>query len=296
MDFWNCGRLRLSLSRTLVMGIVNATPDSFSGDGALGDSALSHALAQARAGADILDIGGESTRPGASPVGAAEEIARVVPLVRALREIRELDKIALSIDTTKADVAAAALDAGADIINDISGATFDARMLQVLAASLCGVALMHLRGAPQAMLPSQKQGAHSGDIIAEVLAFWRGRVAATREAGIADERIALDAGFGFGKSVEENLELLRRGRELRIGFPVLSATSRKSTIGKVLGQSLGDFGGEFPIEERVWGTAATVALAIANGADIVRLHDVAEMAQVARVTDAVVRGPQVLAE
>lgn len=303
MSIWHCGSLRLdTASRTLVMGIVNATPDSFSGDGALSPAstcaasslqhALNVALGQARAGADILDIGGESTRPGATPVAAEEEIRRVVPLVRALRELDELDGIAISIDTTKAAVAQAALEAGADIINDISGATFDAQMLPTLAASTCGVVLMHLRGAPQSMGWSRKQGGShdSQDVIEEVLGFWRARVQAAREAGIADARIVLDAGFGFGKSVGENLELLRRGRELQIGFPILAATSRKSTIGRVLGRALNDARGELPIEERSWGTAATVALAIAGGASIVRVHDVREMAQVARIADAIVHG------
>ncbi len=300
MSFWHCGRLRFELgSRTLVMGIVNATPDSFSGDGTLSSltapasasTSLEHALAQARAGADILDLGGESTRPGATPVEEEEELARVVPLVHALRERPELQKVAISVDTTKSRVAQAALEAGADIINDISGATFDPKMLQVLAASGCGVVLMHLRGAPAHMEWSRRQGGSSGsaEVIEEVLGFWRARLQAAREAGVEGSRIALDAGFGFGKSVSENLELLRRGRELRIGFPVLSATSRKSTIGRVLGHSLSNARGELPVEERIWGTAATVALAIANGADIVRVHDVSAMSQVARMSDAVVR-------
>ncbi len=289
MTQWHCGRLRLELgSRTLLMGIVNATPDSFSGDGTLStcsSTSLERALFQARAGADILDIGGESTRPGAEPVDEEEEIARVVPLVRALRQRDELSNVAISVDTTKSKVARAALEAGADIINDISGATFDARMLEVLAEAKCGVVLMHLRGAPSEMGWSRKQGG-SADVIEEVLGFWRARIQACREAGIEDSRIALDAGFGFGKSVSENLELLRRGRELRLGFPLLSATSRKSSIGKVLGDGCG----ELPVEERIWGTAATVALAIANGADMVRVHDVQEMSHVARMSDAVTRG------
>ena len=293
---WHCGRGRLEIgSRTLIMGIVNATPDSFSGDGTLGAPAspLDHALAQARAGADILDIGGESTRPGATPVPEAEEARRVVPLVRALRQKAELDAVAISIDTTKASVAQSALEAGADIINDISGATFDSRMLPTVAEHSCGLILMHLRGAPQDMGWSQKQGGASdapSDVIAEVLSFWRQRIEAARAAGIEENRIALDAGFGFGKSVSENLEILRRGHELSIGFPTVSATSRKSTIGKVLGSALQDPRGELPVGERGWGTAATVALAIANGADIVRVHDVREMAQVARMSDAIVRG------
>jgi len=307
MSFWNCGRYHLPLGdKTYVMGIVNVTPDSFSGDGTLPDrtlpdrtlpggtlcdesfveAAVLRATAMVEQGAHILDIGGESTRPGAQAVSAEDELQRVVPVVQAIREHLE---VPISVDTTKAIVARAALEAGADIINDISGATFDDEMLKVLGAHQCGVVLMHLRGTPQTMnwsrkVRSPKSEAQSSaeDVIEEILDFWRERVDAARAAGIADERIALDAGFGFGKSVAENLEIVRRGRQLRdFGFPVLSATSRKSTIGKVLDDA--------PVEERVWGTAATVALAIANGCDMVRVHDVREMAQVARVADAVTR-------
>ncbi|MDF2439740.1 MAG: dihydropteroate synthase [Abditibacteriota bacterium] len=292
MPFWKCGRHQLRLGeKTYVMGIVNVTPDSFSGDGTMHDTSfvdatVARAMAMVEQGAHILDIGGESTRPGAQMVSVAAEIERVVPVVEALRARLEREKlpVPLSIDTTKAAVAQAALQAGADIINDISGATFDERMLDVLGASSCGVILMHLRGTPQTMDYSARiaNGNDAFDVIDEILAFWRARVDAARAAGITDERIALDAGFGFGKSVEENLEILRRGRELSaLGLPTLSATSRKSTIGKVLDDA--------PVAERVWGTAATVALAIANGCDMVRVHDVREMAQVARVADAIAR-------
>ncbi|HEX8237616.1 MAG TPA: dihydropteroate synthase [Abditibacteriaceae bacterium] len=283
MRFWKCGRFDLPLGRkTYVMGILNVTPDSFSGDGTGADldSALRRARQMVQDGADILDIGGESTRPGAAPVSAEEEVRRVVPLVQAIAA--QLD-VPISVDTTKAVVAREALTAGAGIINDISGATFDAEMLRVLGDSDCGCVLMHLRGTPQTMGWSARAGAsHSPDVIAEIKAFWSERVAAAHAAGVARERIALDAGFGFGKSLEENLETLRRGRELSdFGFPTLSGTSRKSTIGKVLGDA--------PVDQRQWGTAATVALAIANGCDMVRVHDVREMAQVARMSDAVVR-------
>lgn len=284
MKFWRCGRHLLPLGRkTYVMAILNATPDSFSGDGVLGKTAVEQALQLAADGADILDIGGESTRPGAAPVSQDEELERVLPVVEALAVRVE---IPISVDTTKASVAHEVLRAGASIINDISAGTFDAEMLGVLGASDCGVVLMHLREKPEEMewstsVRSAKCGVRN-DVIAEVLAFWEERLKAARKAGISDERICLDAGFGFGKSREENLEILRRGRELAdFGFPTLSATSRKSTIGRVLG--------DLPVAERAWGTAATVALAIANGADIVRVHDVKEMVQVARMTDAVVR-------
>ena len=260
------------------MGIVNATPDSFSGDGRLGQAAIERALHMVEDGADILDIGGESTRPDAQPVTPEEELSRVLPLIEALSP---RVNVPLSVDTSKALVAQHALQAGASIINDISGGTFDAAMFPTLAQYSCGVVLMHLRGTAQR--PTGGTELATADVIAEVLAFWRARVTAAQTSGIAPERIAMDAGFGFGKSLEENLTLIRRGRELAaFGLPTLSATSRKSTIGKVLG--------DLPASERAWGTAATVALAIANGADIVRVHDVREMAQVARVTDAIVRG------
>jgi len=279
---WKCGRHTLPLGRkTYVMGIVNTTPDSFSGDGRLGANAIEHALRMVEDGADILDIGGESTRPGAPPVSVEEELQRVIPAVEALAA--RVD-IPISVDTTKAAVARAAAGAGASIINDISAGTFDDAMLSTIAATECGCVLMHLRGTPQTMGWSKTAGIPAApDVVAEVLEFWDERVIAAQAAGIAAGRIALDAGFGFGKSVEENLQLLRRGRELAAcGYPTLSGTSRKSTIGKVLG--------DLPVEERQWGTAATVALAIANGSDIVRVHDVREMAQVARMADAIVRG------
>ncbi len=279
---WICNRFRFETSqRTLVMGIVNTAPDSFSGDGRSRENALTHALRQIDEGADILDIGGESTRPGATPVSLEEEIARVVPLVERLRAHSGAEKIAISIDTTKSQVANAALNAGADIINDISGATFDDKMLETLSASTCGVVLMHLRGTPQFMQWSQQSENAHADVIAEILDFWNQQLNAARAAGIENQRIALDAGFGFGKSVAENLAIIARGRELlACGRPLVSATSRKSTIGKILDDA--------PVEKRLMGTAATVALAIANGSQIVRVHDVKAMRDVARVCDAII--------
>lgn len=279
MKSWICGDHALPLGqRTWVMGIVNATPDSFGGEARSGEPLLNRALRLLEEGADLLDIGGESTRPGAQPVSAAEELDRVLPLLAGLRATGAL----LCVDTTKASVAKAALEAGAGAINDISGGTFDAEMLATVAPYPCGLVLMHLRGGPATMKWSQSSGTTQGDVVAEVLSFWRQRVEAAAAAGIAPERIALDAGFGFGKSLNENLELLRRGRELAaFGFPTLSGTSRKSTIGRILD--------DVPAAERLWGTAATVTLAIANGAEIIRVHDVAEMRQVARVADAVTR-------
>jgi dihydropteroate synthase len=252
MCIWKCGRFDLPLGRkTYVMGILNVTPDSFSGDGTNTDfaAALNRAQQMVKDGTDILDIGGESTRPGAVPVSIEEEVRRVVPLVRELAA--QMD-VPISVDTTKSVVAREALQAGASIINDISGATFDEEMLRVLGSSDCGCVLMHLRGTPQTMGWSARAGRSFAGCIAEITHFWADRVAAAEAAGVTRERIALDAGFGFGKSLDENLEILRRGRELSdFGFPTLSGTSRKSTIGKVLDDA--------PVDERQWGTAATVA-------------------------------------
>ena len=279
MKLWKCGRFSLELgAKTYLMGIVNATPDSFSGDGVSSQKAIERALQMVREGADILDIGGESTRPGAQPVGLDEELNRVLPLIE---ELAARVEVPLSIDTTKAEVARRAIEAGAAIVNDVSGATFDEQMLNVVAPLSCGVILMHLRGAPAQMGWSHKSGGKD-DVIAEVLDFWRARRVAANRNGIADERLCFDAGFGFGKSIEENLALIRHGRELsKIGFATLSGTSRKSTIGVILDDA--------PVENRLMGTAATVALAIAGGADIVRVHDVAAMRDVIRVSDAVCR-------
>lgn len=281
MQPWHCGRFRLDCTaRTLIMGVVNTTPDSFSGDGVLAEAAIAQARAMLEAGADILDVGGESTRPGAEPVAAAEELRRVLPVVEALAH---RVPVPISVDTTKAAVAGAVLDAGAAIINDISGGTFDADMLPLLARHDCGYAIMHLRGTPQTMGWSRQIGQPGGgDVLAEVAGFWRARLDEAKTAGIARERVALDPGFGFGKSIDENLRLLRDIDAFRaFELPLLIGTSRKSTIGKLLGDA--------PPQERQWGTAATVALAVAAGYHVVRVHDVAEMAQVARIADAVCR-------
>ncbi len=262
------------------MGIVNATPDSFSGDGVSAKKAIDRALKMIEDGADLLDIGGESTRPGSEPVALDDELKRVFPVIEGLIDAGA--NVPLSVDTTKSEVARRALEAGASVVNDISGATFDLQMLVTCAQSECGLVLMHLRGTPQTMGWSRAATESPTDVVEEVLGFWRARLEATRALGIADERLCFDAGFGFGKSVEENLALIRRGRELSaMGFPTLSGTSRKSTLGRILSGA--------PVEERLFGTAATVALAIQNGADVVRVHDVKEMAQVARVADAVCR-------
>jgi len=275
--------------RTYVMGIINLTPDSFSGDGLLRrQDMLPLALEQARrfvaAGADILDIGGESTRPGAAEVGEEEELERVIPVVGALVG-KDLGAI-ISVDTYKASVAQAALDAGAHWINDVWGLRADPRMAEVAARSGVPVVLMHNRSKPgnaklQARLGGRYEGIEYTDLIADVCRELMESVAIAREAGVKDEAIILDPGIGFGKSVSQNLELLNRLDEIRaLGFPVLLGPSRKSFIGYTL---------DLPPDQRAEGTAAAVAVGIARGADIIRVHDVEMMARVARMTDAIVR-------
>lgn len=255
--------------KTLVMGILNVTPDSFSDGGKYYD----HGLALERAGrmvadgADIIDLGGESTRPGHAPVSAEDELARIMPVLKRL--VAELP-VPVSIDTTKAAVAREALEAGAQILNDQWSFRAD--------PGLAGLAAEY--GVPVVLMHNQK-GTDYRDLTGDMVEYFRDSLAAAREAGIPKEKVIIDPGFGFGKTPEQNLEVLRRLKELRcLGLPILIGTSRKSMIGKVL---------DLPVDQRVEGTAATVALGIANGADIVRVHDVKEMARVARMTDAVVR-------
>jgi len=274
-----CGPHNLPLGeKTYVMGIVNVTPDSFSGDGLGGslDAAVHQAERMVADGADILDVGGESTRPSAEEVPLEEELRRVIPVVAALAE---RFPVPISVDTYKSAVARGALRAGATIVNDISGLRFDPAMASVAAEAGAAVVVMHIQGTPRTM----QQNPHYDDLMTEVCTYLQQSTVIAETAGIPREQVVLDPGFGFGKTVEHNLELLRRLRELTsYGQPVLIGTSRKSTIGKVLGG--------LPPEERVEGTAATVAIAIMNGADIVRVHDVKEMARVAKMTDAIVRG------
>lgn len=263
--------------RTLVMGILNVTPDSFSDGGRYLDpaEAVARGTRMSEDGADMIDIGGESTRPGAEPVSVEEEIRRVVSVIDALAAAV---RIPISIDTTKAEVARAALDHGALIVNDISGAAFDTDMPGLIAERRCPAVLMHIKGTPRDM---QQQLTYD-DLMGEVTGYLRERIMALVEAGVDERLLFVDPGIGFGKSVEHNLEIMRRLREFKsLGRPILVGTSRKSTIGKILG--------DLPPEERLEGTAATVAIAVANGADIVRVHDVKQMARVARMADAVVR-------
>ncbi len=261
-------------ARTYVMGILNVTPDSFSGDGLIepGGDPVEAALRQARAmaadGADLLDVGGESTRPGHAPVTAAEERARVVPVVRAVRVA--LPDLPLTIDTTKPEVAAAALDAGADGINDVWGVAPDDTLARLAAERHVPLILMHNRAEPRytSLLP-------------EILADLQAAIERALRAGVAWESLVVDPGFGFGKTPEHNLALLRELDALRLlGRPILLGTSRKSTLGKVL---------DLPPEERVEATIATTVLGVAAGVDIVRVHDVRANVRAARMADAVVR-------
>ncbi len=276
-------------SRTYVMGILNVTPDSFSGDGiiAQGDS-VSVALSQARAflsvNCDILDVGGESTRPGSAPVDAAAEKERVIPVIESLA--REFPDALISIDTYKAEVAEAALDAGARIVNDVWGLRADPDLARVAAKHNAPVILMHNRSNPasvevKAQLGNAYIGAEYENLIEDVKRELMDSVTIARRAGIPDERIILDPGIGFGKTVAHNLELIRRLDEIRaLGFPVLLGPSRKSFIGYTL---------DLPPDQRVEGTAAAVAVGITRGADIVRVHDVMQISRVVKMTDAIVR-------
>ena len=254
--------------RTFVMGILNATPDSFSGDGLLlADAVADRARTFADAGADILDVGGESTRPGAPPVSVEDESRRIIPALQAASAA----SLPMSIDTYKSDVARAALRHGACMINDVWGLQHDPRLAELAAQAGVPLALMH-----------NQHGTEYRDLVPQVIERLARSVDTAVAAGVPRRNILVDPGFGFGKTAEQNLELLRRLGELRVlGLPILVGTSRKSTIGMVLG---------LPVEERLEGTAATVAIAIANGADMVRVHDVREMTRVARMSDAIVRG------
>lgn len=273
------------------MGILNVTPDSFSGDGILalsGAGEVEVAVKQAREflshGADILDVGGESTRPGSQPVGADEEVDRVIPVIRALKE--EFPDALISIDTYKASVAQAAFKAGAHMLNDVWALRADPGLASVAAAQGVPVILMHNRSNPASVEVREQLGnAYLGstyeNLIEDVKRELLASVDLALRAGIAESNIILDPGIGFGKTREHNLELINRLHEIRrLGLPVLLGPSRKSFIGFTL---------DLPPDQRVEGTAATVAVGIARGADIVRVHDVKEMARVAKMTDAIVR-------
>ncbi len=266
--------------RTLVMGVLNVTPDSFSDGGQFLDAAraIEHALAMESAGADLLDIGGESTRPGSPGTPAKEELARVLPVLQGLRGML---KIPISIDTQKLEVAEAALDAGAEILNDISALKSDLRLAQLAARRRVPIILMHMRGAPRTM---QKAG-FARDVLRDVTRGLNKAVSIARKAGVAKSQIILDPGIGFGKSFAQNYELLEKLPLLaKLGYPLLVGTSRKGFLGATLARE----GQPAPPQDRVWGTAATVTASILHGAHIVRVHDVPEMVQVVRVTDCLV--------
>ena len=260
MNTIHCGPYRLSLQRPLVMGIVNLTPDSFSGDGLLGDleRAIAHARVQRDAGADILDIGAESSRPGAVPTPEDEELRRLLPVLEELKTWN----IPLSVDTYKPAVMRASLAAGAAMINDISGMVRP-EALAAVAASDCAICLMHMRGEPGTM----QQAPQYENVVGEVHDFLASAVARCRRAGIADERLLLDPGFGFGKSLEHNVALFRAMAAMTVdNLPLLVGVSRKSMLGAITGR---------PVEERLAASIAAAVLAAAKGAKILRVHDVA---------------------
>jgi dihydropteroate synthase len=275
-DAW----LKNPARRPLVMGVLNVTPDSFSDGGrfAARDAAVAHAIEMAAAGADLIDVGGESTRPGSQPVPAEEQVRRVVPVIEEIAR-RNVSAV-VSIDTTRATVAAAALDAGASLVNDISAGRDDAAMLPLVAERGVPVVLMHMQGTPATMQLNPTYD----DVTAETIAFLRERIAVAEHAGVEPHRILVDPGIGFGKTMAHNLELLRRQDELvaTLDRPVVIGTSRKGFIGRITNEP--------EPSRRLFGTAAAVAWSVANGAAVVRVHDVAEMSKVVRMTEAIRRG------
>ena len=266
--------------RTLIMGVLNVTPDSFSDGGKYDqpEDAIKHALAMEKAGADLLDIGGESTRPGAEEPSAAEELNRILPVLEGLRGVL---KIPVSVDTRRSTIAELAISAGAQIINDVSGLKGDPRVADVAAKHGVPLILMHMRGQPRTM----QQGPFARDVMKDVVQGLRDSIAKARKAGVAKSQIILDPGIGFGKSHAQSYELLQKlPRLAALGYPLLVGTSRKGFLGATLARE----GKPAPPGKRVWGTAATVTASILGGAHIVRVHDTAEMVQVALVADRIV--------
>lgn len=263
--------------RPLVMGVLNVTPDSFSDGGkfASTEAAVEQARSMVSAGANLIDIGGESTRPGSQSVPAAQQIERVIPVLRAVAGL----PIVFSIDTTDSAVASAALDAGAVVINDISAGRNDPNMLPLAASRKVPVILMHMQGTPATM----QDRPNYSDVMGEVIQFLRERIRAAEAAGLAGEKTLIDPGIGFGKTLDHNLSLMRQQRELlALGRPVVIGTSRKGFIGKITGET--------EPSKRLFGTAASVAWSITSGADIVRVHDVGPMTQVVRMMRAIIGG------
>jgi dihydropteroate synthase len=263
--------------RTLIMGVLNVTPDSFSDAGKFygEESAIEHALRMERDGADFIDIGAESTRPGSQGISAEEELRRLLPVLGGLRRLL---KIPISIDTQKAEVAEAAVDGGAQMINDVSGLRSDPRVAEVAAKHKLPLILMHMRGNPRTM----QHAPFARNVMQDVARGLRESAVVAQKAGVAKSQIILDPGVGFGKSFAQNYELLQKLPQLaKLGYPLLVGTSRKGFLGATLARGCHSA----PPEQRIWGTAATVTASILGGAHIVRVHDVAEMAQVARVAD-----------
>lgn len=261
--------------KTYIMGILNVTPDSFSDGGQFFDksSAVKRALQMVKEGADIIDIGGESTRPGSDPVPLEEELKRTIPLIEVL--IKE-SNVPISIDTYKSDVAKRALDAGASMVNDISGLRFDPLMKSVVAQYKVPVVIMHIKGKPKDM---QKDTVYK-DLLLEIITYLKNSIDMAIKAGISEDKIIIDPGIGFGKTFEHNLEIIHNLQGFTVlEKPILIGPSRKAFIGKILGDA--------PPGERLEGTAAAVAISIMNGANIIRVHDVKEMARVAKMSDAI---------
>ncbi|MCP4428068.1 MAG: dihydropteroate synthase [Chloroflexi bacterium] len=274
-------------TKTYIMGIINATPDSFSGDGVLGEAVVEVAVAQAQQfiaeGADILDIGGESTRPGSEPVTPDEELRRIIPVIKAIRNAVD---VPISVDTYRADVARVALEAGADWVNDVWGLRMDGNMAGLVAEKGCPVVIMHNRSKPKEAAQEEKLGgryvgSRYDDLFGDILRELQESIDLALTAKAAKSQIIIDPGVGFGKTVLQNVQLINElDRFKALGYPILLGPSRKSFIGYTL---------DLPPDERVEGTAAAIAIGIDRGADIVRVHDVKAMARVAKMTDSIVR-------
>ncbi len=265
-------------SQTYLMGVLNVTPDSFSDGGQFNtlEAACKQSQQLVEGGADILDIGGQSTRPNAEEISLTEELDRVIPIIKALRQNSEFSQVPISVDTTRAKVAEAAIAAGADLINDISGGTFDAEMLPTVAKLQAPIALMHLRGTPKTMQTLTDYD----DLIGEIYQFLSERIEAAVAVGVDRQQIIVDPGIGFAKKYAQNLEILRRLPDFQtLSCPLLVGASRKSFIGQILNQP--------DPQKRVWGTAAACVSAIVGGAHLLRVHDLPEMRDVCRVADAI---------
>jgi dihydropteroate synthase len=263
-------------TRTYVMGVLNVTPDSFSdgGDFQTVQAATIRAVEMVAVGVDIIDIGGESTKPGAIPVDVATELGRVIPVIEAIRQHPVIGQIPISIDTTKSAVAQAAIIAGADIVNDVSGGTLDSKMFEIVAQLGVPYVMMHMRGTPTTM----QQMTDYQDIVTEIIAFFETQIDRAIQSGIDRSQMIVDPGIGFAKTYHQSIELIRQLDQFQVlDLPLLVGVSRKSFIGKILNQP--------DPTQRLWGTAAACCAAIANGADILRVHDVAEMVDVSRVAD-----------